>query len=217
MVRSTWAGKSMKKNKQSRRYVKRRFVKENNTFKDPDLNEEIELNLISNNKTDSKKGSKRGSRKTLNSFDSVLSNESNGHVNIANSNHATNVSTFEIVHQNDKCNDLIKTVNEGTTKKKVYKKVSLQVDDDITNEGPKKLSIKLLAGARKTSRIGLTDETKETDETSQRCEPRIHTFNDSRAGRNVVGLAWVTLTIVFIFMICHSIKWIANFYEMMKV
>ena len=30
-------------------------------------------------------------------------------------------------------------------------------------------------------------------------------------------LAWVTLAIVFVFIICHSVKWIANFYEMIMV
>ena len=46
--------------------------------------------------------------------------------------------------------------------------------------------------------------------------PRIHRRNDDM-GRNVVGLAWVTLAIVLVFMICHSIKWIPNFYELVKV
>ena len=50
------------------------------------------------------------------------------------------------------------------------------------------------------------------------CQPRIHTKGKSdSSGKNVVVLAWVTLVIVFVFIVCHSIKWIANFYEMMMV
>ena len=46
--------------------------------------------------------------------------------------------------------------------------------------------------------------------------PRIH-GQDENAGRDVVRLAWVTLAIVFVFIICHSIKWIPNFYEIVMV
>ena len=49
----------------------------------------------------------------------------------------------------------------------------------------------------------------------QHYHPRIHLAVG--AGKNMVGLAWVTLAIVLVFMICHSIKWIANFYEMIMV
>ena len=48
----------------------------------------------------------------------------------------------------------------------------------------------------------------------QHYHPRIH---QKHGGKNMVGLAWVTLAIVMVFMICHSIKWIANFYEMIMV
>ena len=51
---------------------------------------------------------------------------------------------------------------------------------------------------------------------SDRGLPRIH-GQDENAGRDVVRLAWVTLAIVFVFIICHSIKWIPNFYEMIIV
>ena len=52
---------------------------------------------------------------------------------------------------------------------------------------------------------------------SQNCSLRIHTYTHEYAGRTVVRKAWVNLAIFAAFMIFHSIKWVANFYEMIMV
>ena len=81
-------------------------------------------------------------------------------------------------------------------------------------------AIQNLVGVSKISRnvaINDVEQSEEIDTTSAKYQPRIHIQGNSNSGRSMVVLSWVNLAIVFVFMFCHSIKWIANFYEMMMV
>lgn len=59
-------------------------------------------------------------------------------------------------------------------------------------------------------------EAKDNDLTPTK-KHRLRIHGGRSTGKNVVHLAWVTLAIVFVFIICHIIRWIPNFYEMMTV
>ena len=69
MVRRTWATKSMKKNNETRRYLKRRFVKEHKSVHRNENEEEVELELIKSCKLTSSSQDNLKRRNKLNSLD----------------------------------------------------------------------------------------------------------------------------------------------------
>ena len=138
--------------------------------------------------------------------------DSNGELNSKTRNFRVCVSNQNEINNCSQDNNLDKDLKDAEAKKKV------SIDENEENGQKykpfrKKSSI-VFGGIRNTNNIELTEDIQNS---SVQCQPRIHTHNDSSTGRNVVELAWVTLAIVFIFIICHSIKWIANFYEMIMV
>jgi hypothetical protein len=216
MVRSTWVGKSMKKNNVSRRYVKTRFVSnEHYNTKDHvnQINEDIEINLISTMTSPSTRLLSSDGESNVNILDNDPLNETNGELNSKTRNSGLCLSNQNEINDCSQDNNLDKSFRDVEAKKKTLKNGN---EDYEQKPKPlrKKSSILVFGGIRSRNNIELTEESSTS---SVQCQPRIHTHNDSNTGRNVVELAWVTLAIVFIFMICHSIKWIANFYEMIMV
>ena len=213
MVRSTWATKSMKKNNESWRYLNRRFVNEHKCSTVSESNEEVELELVKSSELISLNN---GSLKQRNKLDR------NGSTNCeVKSYHEENVCSKNAIqgpqHSNkgtistEKCEG--EKQNSRIDKKTIKK---IMIDHPSIQQTPKRSCMKEFGGERKSS-ITVSIEVDEDHNSSRQCQPRIHTSLETNRGRNVVELAWVTLVIVFIFMICHSIKWIANFYEMIMV
>ena len=183
MVRSTWAGISIKRNKQSKRFIRKRFVNGHSSRKDNDRIDAIELAPL----------------------EEIEKNTSEGN---GNKRRAENHS-----HKYNDNNDIDTGLNRCSTKKKGTKLGFVDDGYQTTNKRGEKQSFKLPGDDTTVA----NNVESEDNISSEKCLPRIHTYNDMSTGRNMVGLAWVTLAIVFVFMICHSIKWIANFYEMIMV
>ena len=85
-------------------------------------------------------------------------------------------------------------------------------DDSIGGE----ISRVKTAGVKFDVHDNRTKNASEDQPEEEQFLPRMHCRED-KAERNVVGLAWITLIIVFVFIICQSVKLIPNFYEMVKV
>ena len=224
MVRSTWATKSMKKNDESWRYLNRRFVNEHKCSRLDENNEEVELELIKSSDLSSLNNMILKEGKNSNTFVRNSSNETktSHHITYSKCNKDLCSENFNQDHkfpiQSIEDNAVGKV--EGTEKinSKMKKKLMDKKSSDQQSrcQTPKRSCLKGFGGDRQST-ISTSIEINEQHNSSRQCQPRIHTSVETNRGRNVVELAWVTLAIVFIFMICHSIKWIANFYEMIMV
>ena len=224
MVRSTWATKSMKKNDESWRYLNRRFVKEHKCSRVDENNEAVELELFKSSDLtsldntifkDGKNSDKLVRNSSNDSKKSQLITYSNCNEDLCSENFNQG-DKYPIQSIEDNAvgkDDGTKKINSKMKKKSMDKKTN---DQQSRCQTPKRSCLKGFGGDRQST-ISTSIEINEQRNSSRQCQPRIHTSVETNRGRNVVELAWVTLAIVFIFMICHSIKWIANFYEMIMV
>ena len=215
MVRSTWAGISVRRNKQSRRYIKRRFKNQQHNFPratNGDAHETIELPLMTSaDISPAKCNTNRSSKKSVR-----IDNAATLTISIASS-HSDDQTNGLPEATTSHINDFNVNSDErfsGSSRRKKRSVRVLPVDEDQTGNKNEEMSSLKVPEVDLPALDVKQSEDKDFDEHHL---PRIHTHNDTSSGRNVVGLAWVTLAIVFIFMICHSIKWIANFYEMIMV
>ena len=214
----------MKKNDESWRYLNRRFVKEHKCSRVDENNEAVELELIKSSDLTSLDNTifKEGKNS-----DKLVRNSSNDSktsqlISYPNCNKDLCSENFNQDHkfpiQKIEDNTVGKVEGTGKINSKLKKKLMDKKSSDQQSrcQTPKRSCLKGFGGDRQST-ISTSIEINEQYNSSRQCQPRIHTSVETNRGRNVVELAWVTLAIVFIFMICHSIKWIANFYEMIMV
>ena len=191
----------MKKNKRSR-YLKRNFVEE--------------------------REERREKRETRNAENNIIECEEHelalleSRVDGLGENNRSDVLQTEIDDSNDDVN-CIRACNETTPRngnncsssvheEKNKNRLHVEAPDNIRGRKKKKVSVK-------DPRGGVDDQLIEAirnDVSPTEHLPRMH-IQDENTGRHAVHLASVTLAIVCVFMVCHSIKWIPNFYEMIMV
>ena len=275
MIRHTWVSKSVKRNKKSVKYFRKRFVTDENTpqrhLQVPDMEIQIQLsenigpsniekcltadqsnNLPRTNSKTSNASRRKPSNVTFSEFDGnelnfdlshecsdsndigntplrysnsnksriMMVDQTNNHsttnkkISIAFSNYDENEPDIDLIHEiplpKDIGNDRLRYSNS--------KKIRI-TENCITEEQMADGTTHRRSSSPDTRLCTANESSVELEEDSvnlvQHYHPRIH-LKDG-AGKNMVGLAWVTLAIVLVFMICHSIKWIANFYEMIMV
>ena len=279
MIRHTWVSKSMKKNKKSVKYFRKRFVTDGNTPRDHRPVPEMEVQLSENMEPSTENCLMVDQSNNQSSINRTISSASSRKYSVvAFSNDGDNEPNFDLSHECTDSNDIDNTPlrysnskktrvimadqtnNSSLTNRTISRAssgrasiVKFSINDDnehnfdlihkftdhndidsspLRHTNSKKIKIvencirEEHTPDERTHRFSSPDTTPgTTNEISveleedrgklvQHYHPRIHL---KHGGKNMVGLAWVTLAIVMVFMICHSIKWIANFYEMIMV
>lgn len=136
--------------------------------------------------------------------------------NLTSSNRGSLDQGYQQTDKSNENNDALENHETETINSMMKRKKKISIDPESLKEKRRPSCLKQFHGERKTSTI-VSIENDEDHVSLRQCQPRIHTSQETNRGKNVVELAWITLAIVFVFMICHSIKWIANFYEMIMV
>ena len=175
MVRSTWVGKSMKKNKFSRRYVKTRFVNnEHYNAKDhgnEEVNEEIEIDLISTMTSPSKRLHNSDGGNKVKILDREILNDTNGELNSRTRTFSLCVSNQNEINNCNQDNNLEKCLRDVDVKKKTSMNEN---EDNEKKPNPlrKKSSVLVFGGIRNSNNIELTEDSQNSP---IQCQPRIHT------------------------------------------
>ena len=279
MIRHTWVNKSIKQNKKSVKYFRKRFVTDGNTTRDHRQVPEMEVQLSENMEPSTENCLEVDQYNNISSINRTVSNASSRKYSVVKfSNDGHNEPNFDLSHECTASNDIdktplrysnskkqrlmmgAKTDNSSPTNRKISSassgrasilKFSIYDDNEhnfdlirkCTNSNDNdnaplrhsdSTKIKVLENPIReehtpdeiTHRFSSPDTMpnianeisvqleEDSSKLVQHYHPRIHLKD---GGKNMVGLAWVTLAIVMVFMICHSIKWIANFYEMIMV
>ena len=279
MIRHTWVNKSIKQNKKSVKYFRKRFVTDGNTTRDHRQVPEMEVQLSENMEPSTENCLEVDQYNNISSINRTVSNASSRKYSVVKfSNDGHNEPNFDLSHECTDSNDIDNTPlrysnskktrvimadqtnNSSLTNRTISRAssgrasiVKFSINDDnehnfdlihkftdpnhidnapLRHSNSKRIKIvenrirEEHTPDERTHRFSSPDTTPgTTNEISveleedrgklvQHYHPRIHL---KHGGKNMVGLAWVTLAIVMVFMICHSIKWIANFYEMIMV
>ena len=209
MVRHTWVSRSVKKNKRSVKFFRKRVVTEEISFQDhqplPEVNIELSEDIKSNNKTiltvDESNDCSLVTKK--------ISNVSTRNLGIEYlSNDDNDAEHVDPIHQHMDPNEIEKSPARLTESSIITVECKSERRCDMTQTPhPRRQEIIAIK-----AKVHLEEECSDS---VQHHQPRIH--QQEGVTKNLVGLAWITLAIALVFMICHSIKWIANFYEMIMV
>ena len=209
MVRHTWVSRSVKKNKKSVKFVRKRIVSKHISSRDHQPLPEVNIELSEDIKSNNKKILTVDESNDCSLVNKKISNVSTRNLEIEYlSNDDNDAEHIDQIHQS--MNPIeIENSPASLTKSGIItvKCKSEHLCNMTQTPHPRRQEIIAIK-----ARVQLEEECSDS---VQHHQPRIH--QQEGVTKNLVGLAWVTLAIALVFMICHSIKWIANFYEMIMV
>ena len=209
MVRQTWVSRSVKKNKKSVKFVRKRLVTEQISFRDHQPLPEVRIELSEDIKSNNKNNLTMDESNDCSLVNKKISNVSTRDLEIEHlSNDDNDAEHIDPIHQYMDPNEIENSPARLTESSIITVECKSEHLCNMT-QTPHSRRQEIIAIK---ARVQLEEECSDS---VQHHQPRIH--QQEGFTKNLVGLAWITLAIALVFMISHSIKWIANFYEMIMV